>query len=435
MPKAQIKATNAEIMNKIRTSMGEGSNYFDSVPEAYAEKGINNYRDVYTAVMNYTPNKNDFIGKLYNMIGQMFITKTQDWKNPLKKFRRQNLLFGDTVAEVAVNTFKAHQYTSSVDPSNCGTVFCQEIPEAHELFHTLNRKEFYEATINEAELRSAMLNENGLGNFVTATMTQLYNSDEKDEYRKMLQIFRDNYALYNMVPVNVPAITTQDNARAFVATMREYFSLFRFIGRKFNTIGLDTFSEPSDIVLFITPKLEAYLDVMVEALAYNLDKTTLLGNIEVVDSFGAGMENVQAIMCDRDALVVMDRLYESNAIYDPRHLVYNNYLHHWEVLSFSTFVNAVAFTTDTITLTSDPASATVNKGSTTQIDTKIGTYSVTGKVEYSITGATSPNTVIVSHGDNAGKLTVGADETASTLTVTATFGTATVNTTITVAMA
>ncbi|MDD3139071.1 MAG: hypothetical protein PHX08_08880 [Lachnospiraceae bacterium] len=434
MAKATIKASNADIMNQIRDQLGTGSTYQARVPVAYSVDGVNNYRDVYSAIMNYTPNKNDFIGNLYNMIGQMFITKTRDWKNPLKKFRRQNLMYGDTVAEVAVNTFKAHTYQSSVEAGNCGTVFCQEIPEAMEIFHTLNRQEFYEATINEAELRSAMLNENGLGNFVTATMTQLYNSDEKDEYRKSLEIFRDNYAAYNMVPVKVTPVTTKETAQALVSSVREYHSLFRFIGRNFNTVSLDTFSDPSDIQLFITPKLEAFLDVFVEAMAYNLDKSILLGNIEVVDSFGPGMEDVQCIMCDRDALVIMDRLYESNAIYDPRHLVYNNYLHHWEVLSFSTFVNCVAFTTEDITLAVTPATATVAKGGTQQITVKVGTADITQKVKYSLTGQTSANTTIIGNGTNAGLVTIGSDETATTITVGVDFGTSTGTSTITVSV-
>ena len=89
-------------------------------------------------------------------------------------------------------------------------------------------------------------------------------------------------------------------------------------------------------------------------------------------------------------------------------------------MAVSPFNNAVAFVKTAPTVTSvtvDPATDTVAKGAQATFTATVeGTGLVEKLVTWSVTGGASTNTKI----DADGILTVGADETAASLTVTAT---------------
>lgn len=340
MAKVNITATNAEIMNTIRDASPE--RYQTSVPEATDDKA--SYKSVYAAVTADPLNKNDFITTLFNMIGKVFITNTRQWSNPLKEFKKDGLMFGDTVAEIAVNTFTAKTFTPAVDPSNPATALAQNIPDAKEIFHSINRREVYEATLSDSSLQLAFMSQNGLSNFVQAVMTQLYNSDEKDEFAKMLGIFNTEFAAGNITAIPTPAVTDETSAKELVKKIRATTKRFTFIGSTYNKMEINTFTPYEEIYCFITPEIEAMLDVDVLAYAFNISKAEVMNKIIVVPTLPAG---VQALVGDRDMFVVMDSVYTAESIRDPLHLSYNYFLHHWEVMSFSPFVNCVAFTTAT----------------------------------------------------------------------------------------
>ena len=107
-------------------------------------------------------------------------------------------------------------------------------------------------------------------------------------------------------------------------------------------------------------------------------------------------------------------------IRNPKGLYTNAFLHCWKIFSISPFAPAVTFSQDEISITSvsvTPATANTVRGGTVNLQAVVNgsgffDYSVT----WSLSGANSTGTVITA----AGNLHIAADETATTITVTAT---------------
>lgn len=118
--------------------------------------------------------------------------------------------------------------------------------------------------------------------------------------------------------------------------------------------------------------------------------------------------------------MVFDNYINTSDFYNGEGEFWNQWYHAWKTFSTSPFANAIVFTDETPGVTSvtvTPATATVTKGSLTLFDVDVA---VTGfayrSVKWEITGQANNNT----HIDQQGRLKVALDETATTITVTAT---------------
>ena len=123
-------------------------------------------------------------------------------------------------------------------------------------------------------------------------------------------------------------------------------------------------------------------------------------------------------MVDEQWFMIFDNYYNMTEIYNPEGLYWNYFYHVWKTFSVSPFSNAILFTTTTPAVTSvtvSPSTATVAKGNSTQLTAVVATNGFAPKtVTWSMTGASS-STV-----NEEGLVTIGADETATSITVTAT---------------
>ena len=164
----------------------------------------------------------------------------------------------------------------------------------------------------------------------------------------------------------------------------------------------------------------------------------LNGRIVTIPEEYFGMEKTQAILTTKDFFVIADNLLENQSQPNAISLGTNYFLHHWEVISASLFVPAVALWTgdddSTITIKPSELKLTIDKAAHADTGAPVSTTSkalpgenieivhkVAGKntydyefgVAFSVTGAKSQRTRIT----NEGVLKVGLDETAETLTV------------------
>jgi hypothetical protein len=87
-------------------------------------------------------------------------------------------------------------------------------------------------------------------------------------------------------------------------------------------------------------------DVDVLANAFNLSKQEFLARKIAIDFFP--VEGVKAMLVDIDFPQIYDDLYRMDSFYNPEGLYTNFFLHHWQTISASCLVNAVAFTTSDV---------------------------------------------------------------------------------------
>ena len=117
---------------------------------------------------------------------------------------------------------------------------------------------------------------------------------------------------------------------------------------------------------------------------------------------------------------IYDRLITMEDIRNPKGLYTNAFLHCWKIFSISPFAPAVTFSSISMSVTSvdvTPATANTVKGGNVNLQAVVngGAGFFNRSVTWSLSGANSTGTVITAAGD----LHIAADETATTITVTA----------------
>ena len=345
-----LSATNAQILNAIRTDASFA--YQQRIPAATQgdiTETVNN-------LLEYRPMMNEFIDALVNRIGDVVI-KSKVWTNPLAQFKRGMMQYGETIEELATTLLEAKRY----DPNKCyDDVFKCNPPDVMSNFHSINRQDYYELTVNDMLLRRAFLTDYGLQDLVGRIMETPYTSDYWDEYLIMRNLFAEYARIDGFYKVQVPDASAaatraekQDDAMAITEAVRAMAGKMRFLSGQYNAAGVPTFTNNDDLVLFATPEFVAMLDVNVIAFAFNASAVDFKMRVVEVDDFG--IDGCQAILCDRDFFMCADTLIDFESIRNPKAISWNYWLHHHGIYSVSRFVNAVMFTTEAGTSTTVPA--------------------------------------------------------------------------------
>lgn len=426
-----IPHDNTDIYNAIRKNAS--IDYQRRVPDATKA----NVQSLLLNVMNYRPTQNEFIDALVNRIG-LEIYKGVIWSNPLAKFKRGMLNFGDTIEEVNVGLLKAKLYQTDREYLE-SDIFGVEVADVQSRFHKISRQEFYKISINETLLRRAFLEDNGLSGFVTNMMNAPSTSDNFDEFLLTTSLFNEYYKAGGFFKVNVPDVgintSSPDDAKYFLRRVRELSAILQYPSSHYNASGMPVFATPDELELFITPEANAGVDVEALAAAFNMEKADIPNRTSVIPTEYFGIPGLQAILTSRDFFVIADTKIDTTSVMNPVGLNTNYFLHHHEVISASPFVPAILFTTevgDVINLVptpvtgvnvltaTDPAGNAVVKferGFSYQLVSDAITNPAGGyndSVRFELIGAQSPRTYLVAQ---TGSIHIAPDELSESITV------------------
>ena len=422
--------TNVDILNAIRN---EGSmEYQQRIPEATKA----NIQDTLENLTRYRPQMNQFISAFVNQIG-LIMAQNISWSNPLAEFKKGLLTHGDTIEDYMVDLVEAHTYNHDRDYME-KDLFGQYPVRVKTNFHRINREEFYPVTMKETVLRRAFLNDQGLTGLASQIMQAPMESDQWDEFLTMVNLFAEYEKNGGFFKIQIPDLSvltsTQDHARTVLRVMRAFIDTLSFRSRKYNPAAMSTAAKPEDLVIFCTPEFRAAVDVDALAGAFNLDRANLNSRIIPIPAEFFGIEGAQAIMTTRNFFIVGDTLWQTTSQENAVGLTHNFYLHHHQIVSASTFVPAVLFTTkagdevisietpvtgitDVVAKDRDGATVTtVTRGELYSLLSEAVTSGPNDGVKWSLTGNTSLQTYITQQG----VLHVAADEPSTTLVVKAT---------------
>ena len=402
-----LKGNGIDILNAIRANAS--STYQERIPVATQE----NIREIGNAMLEYQAIANEFLSALVNRIGRVLIT-SKSFTNPLAKFKKGMLEYGETVEEVFVEIAKAQQY----DPEKAEKEFMKrEIPDVDAVFHRLNLKNFYKVTVSNEQLRQAFLNETGITDLVGRIIDSLYEGAEYDEYITMKQLISDAAKNGQFYPIHVPA-PTKETASDIVTEIKAMSNALEFRSSEYNSMGVLTLSKKPNQILLMDAKFDAVVDVNVLASAFNMEKAEFMGQRVLLDNF-ADLTGVVAALVDEDWFMVFDNWFGFTENYNGQGLYWNYFYHIWKTFSTSPFANAVLFTSEDVEVTGitlTPTSATVTKGQSVQFTAEVsGTGYIPKDVVYYIEGDEDITSTI----NATGLLTVAADEANTELTVIA----------------
>lgn len=289
---------------------------------------------------------NEFMDSYINRIGSQ-IVHNNAWENPLSVFKGATTRYGSAIQESAVKWIKAHSYNVEDD-----SLLAVQRPEAAVWYHTVNRQDRYDITIEQPELRMAFAEEMGLNRLIDAVMTVPRNSDNYDEYLCMLNqiaYYEKNWGFFKHRVSAAP--TDEATGREFLKAVRAYANKLQFPTSLYSPVsaeyGIPTFAKPSELVLFVTADAAASIDVDTLASVFNLDKAEAKYRQIVLPELP--VPNAFAMLTTDAFFVASDYVYTNESFYNPQTLATNYYLHHWEIVSASPFVPAILFTTDAAT--------------------------------------------------------------------------------------
>ena len=420
--KTSLGLTNTyDIINAIRNSSSDMFRQY--VPLANAD----NIAEVGQGILIHQTLQNEFITSLIDRIG-LVVIRSVSLKNPLAKFKKGQMPQGRTIEEIFTDITKEKMY----DPEDAEeTVFKRTIPNVKTLFHERNRQGFYEQTVQDSSLKSAFTSMGNFEGFIAGIINAIYNSAEVDEF-KYMKLLIDNYyskGLFHTVKIPEPNTTT--NLTEFVKRIRTTATKMTLPmgSRDFNSLAVHTVTDMSDLHLIIDADLNAEMDVDILAKAFNMDKTTFLGNVTVIDGFAS--KGLKAVLIDKNWFMVYDNLLKLETIRNPKGLYWNYFYHVWQTHSVSRFQNAVAFVSGAVEPVTqvivDPTILSIKAGRTFKYNVYVRTtdgnaYPVTWKVEGSNSLTTVAEGTSIS---NDGLLTVGSSQKGELLvTATVNYGTA-----------
>lgn len=317
------------------TDIGAFANPILSVPEVY----------------------NEFCSALVNRIVYTQF-EIKSFRNPLKVLEGDRIPLGYAGQEVYVNPAKGRKYNAD---DFAGLLIKYEA-DVKVQYMALNMDVQYPVTFSRQQLKKAFVSWGDLETFIDGLSNSLYNGAYIDEFQFTKNIIGGAYKDNKAIIQTVTAVSSADTAKAFVEKARELYLAFQLPSSSYNAWSkcggagrpIMTWSNPEDIVMIIKNTLRAKLDVEVLASAFNMDKTTLLGNIIVVDNFDVYDEDgtkvfdgssIVGMIADKSWFRIKTQDMFMDSFYNPNNRSVQYYLNVVKMYNFSLFANGVIFAT------------------------------------------------------------------------------------------
>ena len=301
---------------------------------------------------------NEFCDALVNRIVYTQF-QIKSFRNPLVVLEGDRIPLGYAGQEVYVNPQKGRTYNAD---DFAGLLIKYEA-DVKVQYMAINSDVQYPVTFSRQQLKKAFVSWGDLETFIDGLSNALYNGAFIDEFRftKLIitDAYKDNKA---QIISNLSAVTSADTAKAFVEKARELFLNFQLPSTSYNAwakVGgegkpITTWTNPEDIVMVIRNDIRAKLDVEVLASAFNMDKTTLMGNIITVDNFDAYDDDGTKIF-DGSAIIggIFDKSWFRikkqdmfmDSFYNPNNRSIQYYLNVVKMYNYSLFANGVILAT------------------------------------------------------------------------------------------
>ena len=412
----------SDIVNTVRAQGSNtltGINFQDRLPECNQES-LNTIANIFDSDSDLA---NAFLKEILNRIG-LVTMNYQRYENNLKFLKQGRLEYGETVEEIAFGLVKGKcDYEVEEGVTD---VFEITLPEVASALHKVNFQQKYPLSITRAELRKAFTSERSLGSFIEGAMTTFYNSYEVDEqlsYKNLIKVALEKG--FGVVEF-VPNVVDEATGKQFVKRVIALTTKLAFMSSNYSLYGIPQFSHPEDLIIIMDADLNASISVDVLAAAFNMNKVEFMqsGRKVLIDEFP--VNGVHGIVANRRFFQIYDNDFSLDSIYNPSNRVWNYFLHVWEIISVSPFMQCIIFAEtgsgSVTSITLNPTTSTVNLGNTVKITATVeGTGIVSGKVIWELSGSgEKANGNPYSTINQNGVVYVGKKETAKTLTVTAT---------------
>lgn len=312
-----------------------------------------------TPILEYQDVRNEFMTQLIRRIVETQI-EGKVFNNKLDQLEGEEVPLGYSIQDLYVNPAKGRKF----NVEDFAGLLQKYEADVKQQFLTVNMDLQYPVTITRAKLKNAFVSWASLEAFITGITNSLYSGANIDQYNYTKYLVSNAFRNGHTINKVINAPTDADKAKAFVKEARALALNFAEASSDYNawakvntddTKALVTWTEPEDIVFMVRNDILAELDVDVLAVAFNMDKTSLMGKIIGVRNFDmyndAGEkvfdgDSILGIMCDRKWFKIKSQDKELDAFYNANNRTWQYYYNVVKMYNYSLFANAVVFCTD-----------------------------------------------------------------------------------------
>ena len=320
----------------------EGSNDFQ---QRIPNPSINGYAAAIDAL--FQPYNHDLFNEFTGMLNGLMGTFVESrlFENPLRDLKKPASQWGNSERHVAVKYLRAHSY--KVDDE---TLLKVEKPEYREWFYSVANPRRYEFSWSKYELQRVFSQGDSYAfdDLLSATLTQMYSSDNYDEMQIMIQMFSeaDNRFPNGLFRYHLSAAPTDESTgKELLTGIRAMAGMMQFPTELFNNIDVPVHESPQTLILWVDPVTRANLDVQTLSSVFQLDKADIQYRIVTIPGFP--IQNVYAALTSEDFIYCRDVWYGVEPpFYNPANMTFKYYLQHSELIGINPCANCVLFTTD-----------------------------------------------------------------------------------------
>lgn len=335
-------AYSIDVLNNIRANAS--TEYQTRIPEATQQ----NIATIGQAFQSYTLLYNEFCESLVNKIGKTILEQKM-FKNKLSKFKSGAINTQQDVEEIFIEMAKAE---ASYDKDGKNPLGRRTPPNVEVIYHRQNRQDYYAVTIGDVDFIRVFRSPETLDTFITGIINSVYSADQRDEWLAMKNVIAtyqnkdktgSGYFDYEVMDI-ASSTSKKDFAKDFVKTLRKAVQDMSFLSTEYNVAGVETWCDPSDLVLLVNKDVLVEVDVEQLATAFHQSNTDMKVVPEIIsmDDFGS-LTDTYGILVDKNWFRVFDTLSHMEPQRNAQGLFTNYFYHHWQILSASTFKNAVRF--------------------------------------------------------------------------------------------
>lgn len=364
---------------------------------------------------------------LVNLVGMQLVKNKRAFESYFRKLHLGEIATFDIQLQM-MDLINARAYSPDADADD---FFADEKPDIATQYANSIAKLKFPVSVNEESLYGAFISQDAFMNYMGAIETQLYSSLEMADVTLVKQLISQNVSEGNIYLLPVSKVVDQATALDFTAKLKAISADMAVeMSPKYNLSGYNTWTPKDEGVIISDTDTQAVTETYSLAWAFNKEYLALEQGGQAItmanDSIADGA--VFALYADRYAFEIRNIIGfpKTASQYFGNTLTLKRWLHYQALYTISYFNNIVGFAdatkvddAATVNIALRDGTSAMNKGAKGQL--YVSALTVTdGKVfdkfgTYALTGANSANTVIDAV---SGKIEIGKDETASSVTVT-----------------
>ena len=333
--------SNDKLLNAVKLDLpGE---YKDKIPTATKT----NLLEIADIMIEYPTIKNAFLTRLVNKVGKTIIDN-KVYQNRFKEFKKEMLPYGTSIEYVFTDLIKAKNFTENFGSSAAESLVArQDNNNVGVQYVSKNYEVKWKETISDVVFRQAFTTENGLYNLINAKVQAVINSTE---YNEELAI----NGVLNLMPMVEEVVTgyTDDVAgyKKLLTTVKALSLKLPICSNKYNVQGVHTWTNLEDMIIFMTPELQAKIDVEYLASIMHIEKAEIGNRIRTVEKFmkkGSGNDLVEDTNCickiiDKEALQLRPT-YEGQKVFENGDQLITNLFFHRQGMCYGlSFKNTIS---------------------------------------------------------------------------------------------